>query len=141
MYHIIIDMFFGSSMGLGFSFPRKFCSTNKVPSNLIGFFLDHNQINWIIFIISCRHKSTACSPAYKDAVDNIWRQLVLLQQMGYVIWAQALQIKGWPSGHIGKLYAKRTSEQVKIFVLFFFLSVLKFSRFYRLERNLKNFWP
>ena len=37
---------------------------------------------------------------------------MLLQQTGYFLWAQALDIMGRPTEHVAELYAKRTSAQV-----------------------------
>ena len=66
----------------------------------------------LLIILMEKHKSLACTSEYKAAIDNIWRQLVLLQQMGFVVWAQALQIKGLPTEHVAKLYNKRATKQV-----------------------------
>jgi hypothetical protein len=70
------------------------------------------QINEITFD---RYKTLACTPAYKAAVDNTWRQLVLLQQMGFVVWAQALQIVGRPTEQVTQLYDARTNTQVRMY--------------------------
>ena len=59
-----------------------------------------------------RYKSLACSPTYKAALDNTWRKLVLLQQLGFMLWAQALEFMDRPTGHIATLYATRTAVQV-----------------------------
>ena len=59
----------------------------------------------------------ACSPTYKAAVDNTWRKLVLLQQVGFMLWAQALEFMDKPTGHTATLYAIRTAEQVRLLLL------------------------
>ena len=67
-----------------------------------------------ILSIAYRYASQACSPAYKAAVNHTWSQLVLLQQMGFMIWAQALEIMGRPTEHAAQLYKTRTAIQVRI---------------------------
>ena len=57
--------------------------------------------------------SQACSSTYKAAVDNAWRQLVLLQQMGFMVWSQALDYMNRPTEHVDQLYKTRTATQVQ----------------------------
>ncbi|CAB3986640.1 Transposon TX1 uncharacterized 149 kDa [Paramuricea clavata] len=66
----------------------------------------------LMLVFMNRYKSLACTPAYKAAVDNTWRQLVLLQQMGFVVWVQALQIMGRPTEQVAQLYDAQTNTQV-----------------------------
>ena len=80
--------------------------------------LDHSKVRLAFLYTplnnSHRYTSQACSPAYKAAVDNTWSQLVLLQQMGFMLWAQALEITGRPTEHAAQLYKTRTAIQVRI---------------------------
>eukprot|EP00795_Rhopilema_esculentum_P012313 gene12313-biopygen2411 len=59
-----------------------------------------------------RYQAQACSTTYKRAVDNTWRQMVLLQQIGYMLWAQALEFEGRSSESVKTLYETRTDAQV-----------------------------
>ena len=74
----------------------------------------------IIEIHFARYSSQACTPTYKAAVDYTWRQLVLLQQMGFVVYAQALEIMSRPTEHSAKQYKKRAALQVRMKFLIYF---------------------
>ena len=55
-----------------------------------------------------------CTQAYKKAVDNCWTQLILLQQLGYFVWSQALEFAGQPTRNMALLYKKRVKRQLSI---------------------------
>ena len=57
-------------------------------------------------------KSHACTHEYKDAIDNVWRQLMLLQQRGYMIWIQALHILNEPTDFAVSQYKAYTTSQI-----------------------------
>ena len=40
----------------------------------------------MLFAFMEKYQSLACTQPYKAAVDNTWQQLVLLQQIGYMVW-------------------------------------------------------
>ena len=53
-----------------------------------------------------------CTSAYKARVDNYWRQLLLLQQIGYMVWAQAREFAGKKSSFVSTTYKKNVKEQL-----------------------------
>ena len=53
-----------------------------------------------------------CTSSYKRAVDNYWRQLIILQQIGYFVWVQALQLTGRRTSIVNSLYKKRIAQQL-----------------------------
>lgn len=56
----------------------------------------------------------ACTDEYKAAVEGLWGKLLVLQQMGFMIWAQSLDITGRRTKQISQLYATRAANQVGI---------------------------
>ena len=68
----------------------------------------------IIQMMFHRYHSQACTSSYKQAVDYTWGQLVLLQQKGFVLWAEALQIMGKSPEKSAQLYKTRTATQVRL---------------------------
>ena len=52
-----------------------------------------------------------CVPKYKRAVNNYWRQLVMLQLLGYSVWSQALEFADKPTDIVARLYKQRFSQQ------------------------------
>ena len=58
-------------------------------------------------------KSRACSQDYKNAIDNVWRQLMLLQHRGYMVWIQALHILKEPTEFAIKQFEEYTNRQIE----------------------------
>lgn len=59
------------------------------------------------------YESMACTQEYKNAIDNVWRQLMFLQQRGYILWIQALHILNEPSDFALKQYEDYTDSQIE----------------------------
>ena len=59
------------------------------------------------------YQSMACSQEYKNAIDNVWRQLMFLQQRGYILWIQALHILNEPSDFALRQYEDYTDSQTE----------------------------
>ena len=59
------------------------------------------------------YHSMACSQEYKNAIDNVWRQLMFLQQRGYILWIQALHILNEPADFALKQYEDYTDSQIE----------------------------
>ena len=59
-----------------------------------------------------QYKDQACTQEYMDAIDNIWRQLMFLQQRGYIIWMQALHILHEQTDFVLEQYEEFTNNQV-----------------------------
>ena len=59
-----------------------------------------------------QYKDQACTPEYKGAIDNIWRQLMFLQQRGYIIWMQALHILHERTDSVLEQYEELTNNQI-----------------------------
>ena len=53
-----------------------------------------------------------CTLSYKRRVDNYWRRLLLLQQMGYMVWAQALEFMNRKSSYVSNVYKSRIGKQL-----------------------------
>ena len=53
-----------------------------------------------------------CTLSYKKRVDNYWRQLLLLQQIGYMVWAQALEFTNRKSSVVSNTYKRRVVKQL-----------------------------
>ena len=60
------------------------------------------------------HIAAACSEQYKIDVDNVYRQFAILQQKGYIVWAQALDILNMESDEVKNTYDQRLKAQVRI---------------------------
>ena len=73
--------------------------------------LNHQSILFA-FMKSRSRAGEPCTASYKRAVDNYWRQLLLLQQLGYMVWAQALGFTGRKSNIVSTLYSERIRKQV-----------------------------
>ena len=84
---------------------------NKMMIGVNGSLLGHQPF-LLVFMESKAGKP--CTPAYKRAVDNCWRQLILLQQVGYFVWSQALAFAGRPTKIVDYLYKKRAKRQLSI---------------------------
>ena len=52
-----------------------------------------------------------CNQKYKQAIDNYRRKLILLQQIGYMVWAQALAFAGKKSAIVSNIYRMRLKLQ------------------------------
>lgn len=73
-----------------------------------GLILNHKPL---LFIMMEMHKRAACSVRYKNALDNSWRQLIILQNQAYLMWAQAKSIMNQPSDDVMTLYKNRVAQQ------------------------------
>ena len=72
----------------------------------------------LMILFMDKYKGKSCSKRYKSAVNNSWKQLVLLQQVGYMLWSQALEYSGKDTSAVVIVYKKRTNDQVA--VLYFY---------------------
>lgn len=61
-----------------------------------------------------KYKDQSCSKRYKSSVDSAWTQLVLLQQVGFMLWSQALEFVGEKTNQVAALYKTRTAAQVNL---------------------------
>ena len=53
-----------------------------------------------------------CTLSYRQRVDNYWRQLLLFQQIGYMVWAQALEFADRNSSYVSNVYKSRVGKQL-----------------------------
>ena len=54
---------------------------------------------------------TPCTLSYKKTVAAYWKQLLMYQQMGYMVWAQALEFSGQSTGIVNRYYTPRMNQQ------------------------------
>ena len=73
--------------------------------------LNHKPI-LLAFMESRSRAGEPCTASYKRAVDNYWKQLILLQQLGYMVWAQALEFAGRKSNIASTTYKERVKKQL-----------------------------
>eukprot|EP00112_Aurelia_sp_Birch-Aquarium-sp1_P018195 Seg4309.1 transcript_id=Seg4309.1/GoldUCD/mRNA.D3Y31 product="Complement component C9" protein_id=Seg4309.1/GoldUCD/D3Y31 len=90
---------------------RYLFDLNTMLIGVKGSLLGHKPF-LLIFMESKAGKP--CTPAYKKAVDNCWKQLALLQQVGYFVWTQALGLTGKATNIVSYLYKKRLNGQESI---------------------------
>eukprot|EP00112_Aurelia_sp_Birch-Aquarium-sp1_P018196 Seg4309.2 transcript_id=Seg4309.2/GoldUCD/mRNA.D3Y31 product="Complement component C9" protein_id=Seg4309.2/GoldUCD/D3Y31 len=90
---------------------RYLFDLNTMLIGVKGSLLGHKPF-LLIFMESKAGKP--CTPAYKKAVDNCWKQLVLLQQVGYFVWTQALGLTGQATNIVDYLYKKRVKGQLSV---------------------------
>ncbi|CAG2238752.1 LRP2 [Mytilus edulis] len=69
----------------------------------------------LLEIISSRHIDIACSLDYKNALDNVWRQLFILQSQAFIIWAQAKEILKQSSNAVTSRYVLTVGNQQTFF--------------------------
>ena len=84
---------------------------NNLINGTSGFTL--TPVEPLLITYMDRFKSYACAQKYKDAIDNVWRELILLQQRGYMIWIQALHILNEPTDFAVRQYKDYTSSQIE----------------------------
>ena len=65
----------------------------------------------ILFMVMDKYKSRLCYPDYKAEIDRTYRQLMLLQLRGYILWTQAYSILNLDSSAILKRYGVVLKEQ------------------------------
>ena len=58
------------------------------------------------------HLARACSNQYKIDVDNVYKQFAILQQKGYVLWAQAMDVLDQETNVVDETYNERLNKQV-----------------------------
>ena len=73
--------------------------------------LQHKPI-LLAFMESRSKAAEPCTLSYKNRVDNYWRQLLLLQQIGYMVWVQALEFANRKSIYVSNVYQSRLAEQL-----------------------------
>ena len=73
--------------------------------------LNHKPV-LLAFMESRSKAGEPCTPSYKKRVDNYWKQLLLLQQIGYMVWAQACEFAGKKSDIVSSTYANRIKKQM-----------------------------
>ena len=62
-----------------------------------------------------KYNNQSCDKRYKSAILDTWKELVLLQQVGYMVFSQALEYSGKSAKQAAKAYKERVDVQV-IFV-------------------------
>ena len=65
----------------------------------------------ILFMVMDKYKSRLCYPDYKAEIDRTYRQLMLLQLRGYILWTQAYSILNLDSSAILKRYSAVLEKQ------------------------------
>ncbi|XP_065071733.1 uncharacterized protein LOC135696306 [Rhopilema esculentum] len=69
----------------------------------------------MLILFMNKYKNQACLDSYKNAVSSAWKQLVLLQTIGFMVWAQALEFNDRGPHRIVNLYKQRTDLQMAKF--------------------------
>ena len=82
---------------------------NNLINGTYGFTLAPEEP--ILIRYMSHYQTMACTDAYKNAIDNVWRQLMFLQHKGYMMWIQALHILNEPSEFVSKQYQVYTDSQ------------------------------
>ena len=72
-----------------------------------------NYHNPLIFMVMDKYKDRLCFQDYKDEVTRTYRQLMLLQYKGYVLWGRAYSSANRDSTIIANHYAKVLSDQME----------------------------
>ena len=73
-------------------------------------FYAHNPL---LFMVMDRHKERLCYPDYKAEVDRTYRQLMLLQLQGFVLWTHAYSILNLNSSEIINKYTPILNKQTE----------------------------
>ena len=69
----------------------------------------------ILFMVMNKYKSRLCHPDYKAEIDRTFRQMMLLQLRGYILWTQAYSVLNLDSSAILQRYNMVLDEQKKYF--------------------------
>ena len=67
----------------------------------------------VLFIVMDKYKSRACLPDYKKEITRTYRQLMLLQLQGYMLWSNAYSTINRDSSAISDRYAEILNKQRK----------------------------
>ena len=59
-----------------------------------------------------KYRNQPCDKRYKSATNGTWKELVLLQQIGFMVWSQALEYAGRRTQQVASLYERRLAIQV-----------------------------
>ena len=65
----------------------------------------------LLFMVMDRHKNRLCSRSYKEEVTRTYRQLMLLQLQGYMLWSNAYSIMDRDGSFISKSYTEVLTNQ------------------------------
>ena len=67
----------------------------------------------LLFMVMDKYKSRVCLPDYKTEITRTYRQLMLLQLQGYVLWSNAFSIVNRDSSTISDRYSEVIKSQRK----------------------------
>ena len=67
----------------------------------------------LLFMVMEKHKNRLCSRSYKEDVTRTYRQLMLLQLQGYMLWSNAYSIMDRDGSFISKSYTEVLTNQQK----------------------------
>ena len=67
----------------------------------------------LLFMVMDKYKNRICLTNYKKEITRTYRQLMLLQLQGYMLWSNAYSIEGRDSSSISEMYAKVLENQRK----------------------------
>ena len=65
----------------------------------------------LLFMVMDKHKNRLCSRSYKEDVTRTYRQLMLLQLQGYMLWSNAYSIMNRDGSFISKSYTEVLTNQ------------------------------
>ena len=74
---------------------------------------EFNSHKSILFLVMDKYKRRLCHPDYKAEIDRTFRQLMLLQLRGYILWTQAYSLMNLDSSAVIKRYTMVLDEQKK----------------------------
>ena len=74
---------------------------------------DFNSHQPLLFMVMDKYKGLMCSEKYKTEMDRTFRQLMLLQLQGFMLWAEAFNSLNRDSSVIAKRYKAILKEQKK----------------------------
>ena len=69
----------------------------------------------LLFVVMDKYKSRICLPDYKKEITRTYRQLMLLQLQGYMLWSKAYSIVNRDSSAISEKYTKILKSQQQYF--------------------------
>ena len=72
---------------------------------------EFNSHKSILFLVMDKYKKRLCHPDYKAEIDRTFRQLMLLQLRGYILWTQAHSLMNLDSSAVLKRYTMMLDEQ------------------------------
>ena len=76
---------------------------------------EFNSHKPLLFLVMDKYKSRLCYPDYKAEIDKTFRQLMLLQLRGYILWTQAYSVLNQDSSPILQRYMMVLEEQKNYF--------------------------